>query len=148
MKLRAGDRAPSFKALNQDGDRKSLSDYAGGWLLLYFYPRDYTSGCTTEACSFRDSFEKFKGKAQVVGVSGDSVKSHKGFSQKHSLPFDLLADPEKKLIRLYGADGLIFTKRTTFLIDGDGVIRKIYEKVKPKEHIKTVLQDIDDMVAP
>ncbi len=140
--LKTNDKAPNFSLPDQDGELHNLADYLGKWLLLYFYPKDFTSGCTKEACSFRDNFDKFTNKLQIVGISGDSVESHKKFSDKHELPFTLLADPDKKIIKSYGTDGLILAKRTSFLINPKGLIEKVYEKVNPALHAEEILEDI------
>ena len=149
--LKVGDAAPDFTLPDQTGKTHSLSDDRGKWVLIYFYPRDNTPGCTVEACTLRDEFAEFKKKgALVLGVSADSVKSHEGFAKKFKLPFSLLADPEKKMLEKYGAWGKksfmgrsymgIF--RNSFLIDPKGKIAKIYEKVKPELHAREVLNDI------
>ncbi len=139
--LKVGERAPEFEAPDQNGKTHKLSDYAGKWVLLYFYPKDDTPGCTTEACTIRDSFADFgKSDLTVLGVSGDSVESHGKFSTKYGLPFTILADPEKKLIKAYGADGLF--RRISYLIAPDGTIAKDYPKVKPAEHAAEVLEDL------
>ncbi|MFV1917451.1 MAG: peroxiredoxin [Patescibacteria group bacterium] len=145
--LKANDKAPGFTLPDQDGKGHSLSDYLGKWLLIYFYPKDFTSGCTKEACSFRDNFESFGSKLQIVGISTDSVKSHKKFSEKHKLPFTLLSDADKKVIRSYGIGGLIFAKRTSFLINPKGFIEKIYEKVNPASHAEEILEDISELAS-
>lgn len=151
MKLKAGDKAPDFSLPDQDGKRHKLSDYKGSWVLLYFYPKDFTPGCTKEACGIRDNFAGFgKIGAEVLGVSVDSVESHKKFAQKHQLPFRLLADEEKQAVKLYEVwqkkkiMGREFfgTKRTSFLIDPAGKVAKIYETVKPAVHAQEVLQDL------
>jgi len=142
MQLQVGDIAPEFSLVDQDGNMHSLKNYRGKRVLLYFYPKDDTPGCTREACSFRDNIEKLQEKVVVLGVSGDSVVSHQRFVKKFSLNFLLLADPEKKVIALYGADGIIFAKRTSFLISPDGKIEKIYPKVNPDMHAAEVLRDI------
>jgi peroxiredoxin Q/BCP len=139
MKLKEGDKAPLFNALDQSGQLKSLNDYAGQWLLLYFYPKDFTAGCTAEACALRDNFSELKKYCTIVGVSADSAASHKKFQAKHELPFTLLADPKRELIKSYGANGIIFPKRVSFLIDPQSKIRKIYNQVKPAEHATQVL---------
>ena len=150
-KLKVGDVAPAFTLPDQEGKEHSLSEYKGRWVLVYFYPKDDTPGCTTEACGLRDHFSKFgKAKAQVFGVSADPVASHKKFAQKLKLPFPLLADPEKKMIQCYGAWGekkfmgrtYLGIHRASFLIDPKGRIAKIYEKVKPDLHAEEVLEDL------
>ncbi len=151
MKLKVGDNAPDFELPDQDGKVHKLSDYQGQKILVYFYPKDNTPGCTIEACQIRDDFPKFNSiKAEVLGISTDSVGSHKKFSQKHSLPFTLLADANKEVVKAYGVykpkkflgKEFLGTQRTSFLIDGDGKISKIYEKVKPALHAKEVLRDL------
>lgn len=142
MKLQVGDAAPEFTLPDQNNSAHSLSDYRGQYLLLYFYPEDETPGCVAEACSIRDNFSQLREKMEVVGVSADSVESHKKFAQHHQLPFTLLADPEKVAIKAYGADGFLFSKRCSFLIDPHGKIARIYEHVKPEEHVAEVLADI------
>lgn len=145
MKLQISQKAPDFSAIDQVGKRHSLSDYRGQYLLLYFYPKDDTPGCTTEACSFRDSHEDLLKYTNIIGVSSDSVKSHEAFAQKYKLLFPLLSDEEKKIARDYGVDGLIFTNRSSFLIDGDGVIVKIYNNVDPDTHTQNVLRDLQNL---
>jgi peroxiredoxin Q/BCP len=148
LKLKEGDKAPAFKAANNGGGKISLSDYKGKQVVLYFYPRDDTPGCTKEACSFRDHFAAFTKKGAVVlGVSVDPVKSHDKFVEKFKLPFTLLADEDKAIVQAYGVwgpkvfmgrkyDGI---HRVTFLIGADGKIKKIWPKVKPEEHAEEVL---------
>ena len=154
MKLNVGDKAPDFTLPGEDGKQHSLADYTGKWVLLYFYPKDDTAGCTKQACSLRDEFPKFKKmKAEVVGVSTDSVGSHGKFADKYELPFTLLADMEKGLVKLYGVWGkkkfmgreYMGTLRTSFLIDPKGNIAKIYEAVKPEEHAEEVLEDLKQL---
>lgn len=142
MKLTINTNAPDFSAVDQNGKQHSLKDYKGHYVLLYFYPKDDTPGCTTEACQFRDYFAELKKYAVILGVSADNQKSHLKFAEKFSLPFPLLADDEKKIIGAYGADGLIMPKRTSFLINPEGKIITIYEKVKPNGHAQQVLKDI------
>lgn len=148
LKLKEGDKAPAFKAVAQDGKIVSLADFKGRSVLLYFYPRDDTPGCTKEACGFRDSFAAFEKRGAVVlGVSPDSVKSHGKFAAKFKLLFPLLADEEKKIVQAYGVWGekkfmgrkYMGTHRVTFLIGPDGRVRKIWPKVKPDEHAAEVL---------
>ena len=151
MKLETGDKAPDFTLPNQDGKKVKLSDLKGQWVLLYFYPKDNTPGCTKEACSMRDSMPQFDSEGlKVLGISIDSVESHKKFSQKHNLSFDLLSDKEKKVVKTYGVWGkkkfmgkeFMGTRRMSFLIDPQGKIAKIYEKVKPAKHAQEVLEDL------
>ena len=146
-----GEEAPDFTLQADDEREVSLSDYQGKRLVLYFYPKDGTLGCTREAVEFRDLMKEFKKEDIVIlGVSKDSVKSHQKFKQKHDLPFTLLSDPEGKVLDLYGVwkkkslYGRTFmgTERTTFLIDEKGVITKIYRKVKAKGHAQTCLLDL------
>jgi peroxiredoxin Q/BCP len=148
LPLKEGDQAPDFKAVDQDSEAVSLTDLRGQNVILYFYPRDDTPGCTKEACGFRDSFSAFKKRGAVVlGVSADSPGSHRKFAQKFKLPFRLLADEEKKIVESYGVWGekkFMGRKyqgihRVTFLIGPDGRIRKIWPKVKPEEHAAEVL---------
>jgi peroxiredoxin Q/BCP len=151
MQLKQGDKAPKFTLPDQDGKEHKLEDYRGQWVLLYFYPKDDTPGCTTEACAIRDSLPDFKSiDAVVLGVSTDSVASHRKFADKYGLPFTLLADEDKKVVNMYGVwgkkkfmgreyDG---TMRTSFLIDPEGTIATVYEGVKPAEHAAEVLADL------
>jgi thioredoxin-dependent peroxiredoxin len=139
--LNPGTKAPDFSAPDQDGNIRSLSDYKGKWLLLYFYPKDNTPGCTAEACAIRDNLMGFERiGAKVLGVSKDSVKSHSGFASKYDLPFPLLSDADKRIIKAYGADGMF--SRVSYLIGPDGTIAKAYEKVKPAEHAEQVISDL------
>lgn len=149
-------QAPDFALKDQSGKEHRLSDYQGKWVLVYFYPRDDTPGCTTEACGIRDQWAQFgKLKAQVFGVSADSVASHQKFAQKFKLPFPLLADEEKKMVKAYGVWGqkqfmgksYLGIHRTSFLIDPKGRIAKVYEKVKPDLHADEVLKDLADLGA-
>ncbi len=156
MKLKQGDRAPEFILSDQNGKKLKLSDFKGQWVLVYFYPRDNTPGCTKEACAFRDSFKEYeKIEAKVIGISTDSVESHGKFVKKYQLPFPLLADEDKKAVAQYGVWGMkkfigkeyMGTIRTSFLIDPKGNIAKIYEKVKPADHAKEVLKDLKEIGA-
>jgi thioredoxin-dependent peroxiredoxin len=144
--------APEFSLPDQDGNLRSLQDYAGRWLVLYFYPKDDTPGCTTEACSFRDERELIAslGNAEVIGVSKDTVRSHKKFADKYNLNFTLLSDPEHTTIEAYGVwgrkkfmgrefDGII---RSTFIINPEGYIVKEYPQVDPKKHATEIIQDL------
>jgi thioredoxin-dependent peroxiredoxin len=151
IKLKEGQVAPVFKALTQDGTEVSLADFKGKPVILYFYPKDDTPGCTKEACAFRDEFAAFKKKGAVIlGVSTDSVKSHTKFVEKFKLPFTLLADEDKKIVEAYGVWGektfmgrkYQGTHRVTFLIGTDGKLKKIWPAVKPEEHAKEVLAAI------
>src|SRR5439155_9692597 len=148
LKLKEGAKAPDVSASTQDGQQVSLSDFKGKNVILYFYPRDNTPGCTKEACAFRDEFAEFRKKGAVVlGVSTDSAKSHGKFVEKYKLPFTLLADPDKQIVQAYGVWGpksfmgmnFTGTHRVTFLIGPDGRIKKIWPKVKPAEHAQEVL---------
>lgn len=148
LKLKEGDSAPDFRAATNGGGTVSLADLRGKNVILYFYPRDDTPGCTKEACAFRDEFADFKSKgAVVIGVSADSAKSHDKFVSKYRLPFTLLSDQDKAVSQAYGAWGqksFLGTKymgmhRITFLIGPDGRIRKIWPKVKPADHAAEVL---------
>ncbi len=148
LKLKEGDAAPAFTAQTHGGQTVSLADFAGQTVILYFYPRDDTPGCTKEGCGFRDAFADITEKGAVVlGVSADSVKSHAKFLQKFRLPFTLLADEDKRLVEAYGVWGeksflgrrYQGIHRVTFLIGGDGRIQKIWAKVKPETHAAEVL---------
>ena len=143
--------APTFSLPDQDGNIRTNEEFKGKWLVVYFYPKDDTPGCTKEACSFRDNSHLLTEKGvAVVGISKDSVKSHKKFVEKYHLPFTLLSDPEHQVIESFGAwgqktfwgrkyDGIF---RNTYLIDPKGIVRKIYENVKPDEHAVEILKDI------
>ena len=146
-----GEEAPDFTLLADDGRKVSLKDYRGKKVVLYFYPKDGTPGCTREAIEFRDITKEFeKEGAIILGVSKDSIKSHRKFKQKHELPFTLLSDPEGKVLDLYGVwkkkslYGRTFmgTERTTFLIDEKGIVKKVYRKVKAKGHAQVCLLDL------
>jgi len=150
--LAAGDAAPEFELPDQTGQLHSLEDYRDQWVVLYFYPKDETPGCTTEACEFRDNILAFKKiNAQILGVSLDDVDSHQKFAAHHSLPFPLLADNEGKASEAYGVKtrmfGMTMAKRQTFLIGPDGKIAKHYKKVKPAEHSAQVLADLKELGA-
>jgi len=155
MKLKIGQLAPQFSLPDQSGKIHNLDDYQGKWVLIYFYPKDDTPGCTIEACSIRDNLPKFKRlKAKVLGISVDSVKSHEKFVKKLSLNFTLLADEDKKIVKAYGVWGkkkfmgreYMGTKRTSFLINPAGQIAKIYENVKPEIHVEEVLGDLKQLI--
>lgn len=139
-------KAPEFSALDQNGQTHNLADYLGQWVLLYFYPKDDTPGCTKEACSLRDNFSGFdKLGAVILGVSTDSVASHDKFAKKFNLPFTLLADTDKEIVRAYGANG--FARRISYLIGPDGLIAKVYKNVKPEAHAAEVLRDLETLRA-
>jgi len=147
--LQEGDNAPDFNAIDQNGKNVNLSDFSGKRVVLYFYPKDDTPGCTKQACSIRDSFDVFKAKdIKVFGVSNDDEESHRKFISKYTLPFDLLADTEKEIVDAYGVYGeknnygkkYFGINRTTFLIDEKGKIAKIFKKVKVEEHADEVLE--------
>lgn len=147
MALKAGNKAPAFTAENQNGEKMKLADFAGKWLVLYFYPKDNTSGCTTEAIDFTAMVAKFQKKnAIVVGASPDSVKSHVGFCDKHNLKLTLLSDPDHRMLEKYGVwqEKSMYGKkymgvvRTTVLVDPDGKIAEVWEKVKVAGHAEDV----------
>ena len=151
--LKKGDKAPDFEGVDQHGNTVSLKDFKGNKLILYFYPKDNTPGCTAEACNLRDNYDLWLSKGyKVVGVSPDSVASHQKFAEKHQLPFPLIADEEKKIIKAYGAwgpkklygreyEGLL---RTTFIIDENGKIEEVFTKVKTKDHTNQILKTINE----
>ena len=150
--VRIGDPAPDFELKDQSGQIHSIEDYRGEWVALYFYPKDDTPGCTTEACEFRDNIFAFKDlDCQILGVSLDDEESHKEFSEKYGLPFPLLADTEGAAADAYGVKtrmmGMSIAKRQTFLIDPEGNIAKHYPKVKPDTHSKEVLADLQVLQA-
>ena len=151
--LEAGNKAPSFTLTDKDGREVSLGDFKGKKVVLYFYPRDNTSGCTAQACAFGDLMPAFREKgAVIVGVSKDTVASHKKFKEKYELPFTLLADPELKAIKAYDVwhEKNMYGKksfgvvRTTYLIDEDGVIVKAFEKVKAKDNPAQMLGELGE----
>ncbi len=151
MLPKVGHKAPEFTLPDQNEVEHSLSQYAGTWVILYFYPKDDTPGCTKEACSFRDSFAALKqAGVTVLGVSIDPVKKHAKFVEKYELPFTLLSDEEKQVVEQYGVWGkkkfmgreYMGTNRVTFLIDKQGVIAKVYENVKPDNHAQEIIKDI------
>lgn len=147
-KLKAGDKAPDFQAEDQDGNIIKLSDYKGKKLVLFFYPKASTPGCTAQACNLRDNWQTFQGKGyEILGVSADSGKRQQNFKEKYELPFPLLADENKEVINAFGVwgpkkfmgkeyDGI---NRTTFIIDEEGKIEEVIEKVKTKEHAEQIL---------
>ena len=146
--VKEGTTAPSFKTTDANGEPVNLKDFRGKKVVLYFYPKDDTPGCTKEACSFRDAFSKFKKQGiTILGVSPDSEKSHQKFTAKYKLPFTLLADTDHSIADAYGVYGekkfmgrtYMGIHRTTFLIDEKGKIKKVFEKVKPEDHADEVL---------
>lgn len=149
--IKQGSPAPDFKLESTTGDPVKLSDFKGKYVILYFYPKDNTPGCTKEACAFRDHEEDFSQlNAVILGVSFDSIKSHNKFKEKHGLPFILLSDSEKRVAELYGAFGekkmygrtFFGIIRSTFLIDPEGNIVNIWKKVKVSGHIEQVLEEL------
>lgn len=150
-------RAPNFSLQDQNGTIHTLADYAGKWVVLYFYPKDDTPGCTTEACNFRDERDVIAelGKAEVVGISKDSVASHKKFADTYNLNFTLLSDESLETIKAYNAWGerSMYGKmymgiiRSTFIIDPSGNIAKHYPKVTPKKHAAEIIKDLKDLQA-
>jgi peroxiredoxin Q/BCP len=147
-----GSPAPDFRLQDQNGDWHALADYRGQWLTVYFYPKNDTPGCTTEACNFRDNIYAFRAiGANVVGVSVDDVASHKAFAEKHRLPFILLADTEGEMARAYGVlrdwKLLQIAARESFIVNPDGVIVKHYEDVDPDTHTDEVLAELERLIA-
>ncbi|HIF15503.1 MAG TPA: thioredoxin-dependent thiol peroxidase [Bacteroidetes bacterium] len=147
--LIVGDKAPYFETFNHRGEKLTLTGYKGKKIVLYFYPKDSTPGCTMQACNLRDNFEHLSNKGFVIfGVSNDSEKSHNKFIEKHDLPFDLLMDEDKKIVNLFGIYGLKKfmgreyngIHRTTFIIDENGIITDIIEKVKTKDHTSQIIK--------
>lgn len=135
--------APDFTLLDQDSRSHTLSDYSKQYVLIYFYPKDDTPGCTKEACMIRDSYDEFKKRnIKVFGISADNPESHKKFIEKYHLPFTLLSDEKKQVAKLYHADG-IFLKRISYLISPGGQIAKFYPDVDPANHSEIILEDFD-----
>lgn len=146
--LAVGAKAPEFTTTNQDGQPVSLSDFKGKKVVLYFYPKDHTPGCTKEACAFRDQFARFQQRnVEILGVSVDDAPSHRSFAEKHRLPFTLLADTDKRIVQAYGVWGekslygkkYMGTHRVTYLIDETGTIAAVFPKVKPEKHAEEIL---------
>lgn len=147
-----GSTAPGFRLQDQSGHWHSLADYRGDWVVLYFYPKDDTPGCTTEACSFRDEIYRYKALgAKVIGVSLDDVDSHREFADKYELPFPLLADVDKTTAQAYGVlrslGPLDYANRETFIINPQGRIARHYPDVDPDEHTGEVLMDLEALMA-
>lgn len=152
--IEVGKKAPVISLLDGNGKKRTLKEFLGSKVVLYFYPKDNTSGCTAESCDFRDVFPKFKkDNAVIIGISPDSVESHKKFADKFDLPFILLSDEEKKVLEKYDVwkEKSMYGKkymgvvRTTFLIDEKGIVRKIYPKVKVNGHVEEVTKDIKEI---
>jgi peroxiredoxin Q/BCP len=152
--IKIGDKAPTFTLLDKNYQNVSLKDFKGKKVVLYFYPKDMTSGCTQEACDFRDAFPAFnKLKAVVLGISADSAASHNKFADKYELPFTLLSDENKEVVEKYGVwkEKSMYGKkymgieRTTFLIDGKGIIKNIFPKVKVAGHVEEVMKALGEI---
>ena len=154
MTISTGEPAPEFTLADAEGQMHSLSDYRGKPVVLYFYPKDDTPGCTKEACGFRDDYSAYEqAGVEILGVSPDTSESHAKFKTKYELPFTLLADPEHDVLKLYGVWGLkksfgreyegVF--RTTFLIGEDGKLKKVFKKVKPAAHSAEILAALDEI---
>jgi thioredoxin-dependent peroxiredoxin len=152
--IEAGQPAPTFTLPDQDGRPVSLAELRGRPVVLYFYPKDDTPGCTTQACGIRDQWTEFEAAgAAVLGVSPDTVESHARFAGKHDLPHTLLADPEREVLEAYGAYGekVLYGKttvgviRSTFLIDAEGTVAKVWKRVQTKSHAEQVLKALDDL---
>lgn len=140
--LQLQSKAPDFNLVDQDGQSHSLSQYKGQYVLVYFYPKDDTPGCTKEACALRDAKTDFATAGiKVLGISADSVDSHKKFADKYGLPFTLLSDPEKKVISQYGALPELDGKRISYLLDQEGQVLRVYPKVDPAFHAEQILAD-------
>ena len=148
MNLKIGDKAPDFEGKNQNNESVKLSNFIGEKVVLYFYPRDNTPGCTAQACNLKDNFNELSRKGyKIIGVSSDSIKSHKKFEEKYSLPFDLISDEDKAIHKSYGTwieksmygRKYMGTARWTFIINENGIINNIIEKVKTKEHTNQIL---------
>jgi peroxiredoxin Q/BCP len=146
--LSPGDRVPEVVARKQDGGRVALSSYRGHPLIVYFYPKDRTSGCTIEAHGFRVDYPKVKELGgEVLGVSNDDVASHQDFCAKEGLPFPLLADPDQEVARAFGVKATLgFYQRITFLVDGDGIVRQVFDPVRPAGHAQEVLVAVKGLV--
>jgi peroxiredoxin Q/BCP len=151
-KFTAGDKAPMFEGVNQNGQKISLNDFKGKKLILYFYPKDNTPGCTAESCNLNDNYEMWiKKGCEVVGVSPDNEKSHLKFIDKFGLKFNLIADTENKILEAYGAWGeksmygkkYMGVLRTTYIIDGNGIIEAVFDKVDTKNHTKQIIEALN-----
>ena len=147
MSLPAGTEAPSFTTKDTNGNTVSLSDFKGKTVVLYFYPKDDTPGCTKQACSFRDAQSQYQSKdIAVLGVSADDEASHQAFTQKFNLNFPLLVDTDKSLIKAYDVDGGGYAKRVTFVIDGNGKITNVDESVNTSTHAEDVLKSLGETI--
>ena len=152
VELNEGDKAPDFTLTNQEGEKVSLSEFIGKKVILYFYPRDFTSGCTKQACMFRDNFEEIKNKGTVIlGISADDKKSHSDFVRKYNLPFVLLSDEGNRISKMYGVYKLknfygkkfMGIERSTFIINEEGSLNSIFRKVKVDRHLQEVLESLN-----
>ena len=150
MNLKIGDKAPDFEGKNQNNESVKLSSFIGEKVVLYFYPRDNTPGCTAQACNLKDNFNQLSRKGyKIIGVSSDSIKSHKKFEEKYALPFHLISDEDKSIHKIYGTwieksmygRKYMGTARWTFIVDENGIINNIIEKVKTKEHTDQILSE-------
>ncbi len=154
--LNIHDNAPNFSLSDQNGVVHQLTDNQGSWVVLYFYPKDNTPGCTTEACSFRDNWESVKARAVVYGISTDTAESHLKFAKKFDLPFPLLTDPDKLAVKAYQVYApkkfmgreFLGTHRVSYLIDPEGKIAKVYPNVQPAKHVAEILRDLDNLQKP
>ncbi len=149
--IQKGEKAPEFKGLNQDGQEISLSQFKGKKVILYFYPKDNTPGCTAESCNLNDNLEYWNNKGyEIIGISKDSVASHKKFADKYSFKFNLIADTETDILQAYGAWGekknygktYMGILRSTFIINEEGIVEKVFEKVKTKEHTAQIQKEL------
>ena len=152
MEIKEGIKAPNFIGIDQTGTKRELADYKGKKLILYFYPKDNTAGCSAEAVNLKDNYKLLQDKGfEILGVSPDSEKSHQKFIEKKELPFNLIADTEKEILNTYGVWGekkmygrtYMGVFRTTFVIDEKGIIQKIFKKVKTKEHTEQILKELE-----
>lgn len=144
--LQIGTAAPDFTLADHTGAMRTLSEFKGSYVVVYFYPKDDTPGCTKEACMIRDVYNDFeKAGIVVLGISKDSPASHAKFREKYELPFILLSDPEKHAIEVYGATGMLFSKRITYIIDPQGIVVAVYPNVDPAGHAIELLKDIKDL---
>jgi len=145
--LKIGDKAPDIEAIDQNGNKIKLSDFKGKKIVLYFYPKDNTPGCTKEACYFRDDLQKIKDKgAIVIGVSVDKLNSHKNFAKKYKLNFPLLVDDKKEITKKYGTLKFnMISRRVTYIIDENGKIRYVFPKVNPEGHSKEILEKLKEL---